>query len=100
MLECIYVTLNNVKHFAGAGIIEADLPTKNLSTGSSCLMLDSGDKYIFHKGTGKWYRQKKSSSGESGGGDSAPVKGVDYWTEADKAEIKAYVDEAIIGGAW
>lgn len=29
-----------------------------------------------------------------------PVKGVDYWTEADKAEIKSYVDEAILGGSW
>lgn len=29
-----------------------------------------------------------------------PVKGVDYWTEEDKAEIKGYVDEAILGGAW
>ena len=31
---------------------------------------------------------------------SVPVKGVDYWTDEDKAEIKAYVDEAILGGAW
>ena len=29
-----------------------------------------------------------------------PVRGTDYWTDADKAEIKAYVDEAIMGGAW
>ena len=29
-----------------------------------------------------------------------PVKGTDYWTEEDKAEIKSYVDEAILGGAW
>jgi hypothetical protein len=29
-----------------------------------------------------------------------PVKGVDYWTDEDKAEIKGYVDEAILGGAW
>ena len=29
-----------------------------------------------------------------------PVKGTDYWTEADKAEIKKYVDDAILGGAW
>jgi hypothetical protein len=29
-----------------------------------------------------------------------PLKGVDYWTEEDKAEIKGYVDEAILGGAW
>lgn len=32
-------------------------------------------------------------------GDS-PVRGTDYWTEEDKAEIKSYVDEAILGGAW
>lgn len=31
---------------------------------------------------------------------SAPVRGTDYWTEDDIAEIKAYVDEAILGGAW
>lgn len=31
---------------------------------------------------------------------SIPVKGVDYWTDADKAEIKSYVDDAILGGAW
>ena len=33
-----------------------------------------------------------------------PVRGVDYWTDADiaeiKAEIKNYVDDAILGGAW
>lgn len=29
-----------------------------------------------------------------------PEKGVDYWTEEDKAEIQLYVEEAILGGAW
>ncbi len=29
-----------------------------------------------------------------------PVKGVDYWTAADIAEIKSYVDDAILGGEW
>lgn len=29
-----------------------------------------------------------------------PIKGTDYWTEGDKAEIKSYVDEAILGGEW
>lgn len=29
-----------------------------------------------------------------------PIKGTDYWTAADIAEIKSYVDEAILGGAW
>ncbi len=33
---------------------------------------------------------KDGKDGEDG---YTPVRGVDYWTEADKAEIKAYVDE-------
>lgn len=33
-------------------------------------------------------------------GAFTPVKGIDYWTEADIAEIKSYVDEAILGGKW
>jgi hypothetical protein len=40
-------------------------------------------------------------SGEFDGTDGySPVRGTDYWTDADKAEIKSYVDEAILGGAW
>lgn len=40
-------------------------------------------------------------SGEFDGKDGyTPVRGTDYWTDADKAEIKSYVDEAILGGAW
>jgi hypothetical protein len=38
--------------------------------------------------------------GEGGEDGYTPVRGVDYWTEEDKAEIKSYVDEAILGGAW
>ena len=36
----------------------------------------------------------------SGGEGYTPIRGVDYWTEEDKAEIKSYVDEAILGGEW
>lgn len=40
-------------------------------------------------------------SGEFDGEDGyTPVRGTDYWTDADKAEIKAYVDDAILNGAW
>ena len=28
------------------------------------------------------------------------VRGIDYWTEEDKNEIKQYVEDAILGGAW
>ena len=38
--------------------------------------------------------------GEPGAAGYTPVRGTDYWTDADKAEIKAYVDDAILGGTW
>jgi hypothetical protein len=45
--------------------------------------------------------EEAKNSGEFDGKDGkTPERGVDYWTEADKAEIKSYVDEAILGGAW
>lgn len=47
--------------------------------------------------TGKRAEGDKGDPGKDG---YTPRRGVDYWTEADKAEIKAYVDEAILGGAW
>lgn len=38
--------------------------------------------------------------GPVGGDGYSPVRGKDYWTDADKTEIKSYVEEAILGGAW
>ena len=32
--------------------------------------------------------------------DNTPKRGEDYWTDEDIAEIKSYVDESILGGAW
>ena len=45
---------------------------------------------------------KGSTGGKGDKGDAgySPVRGTDYWTASDKAEIKAYVDEAILNGAW
>ena len=45
----------------------------------------------------------KGDTGDNGapGADGhTPVRGTDYWTAADIAEIKSYVDTAILGGAW
>lgn len=42
----------------------------------------------------------QGETGERGSDGYTPQRGIDYWTEADKTEIKAYVDEAILGGAW
>ena len=45
--------------------------------------------------------EKAKASGEFDGNDGyTPVRGTDYWTEVDIAEIKSYVDDAILGGEW
>lgn len=42
----------------------------------------------------------KTLTVKNGSRGSPPVRGTDYWTAADIAAIKSYVDEAILGGAW
>jgi hypothetical protein len=42
----------------------------------------------------------KGDKGDPGNDGYSPVRGKDYWTPSDIAEIKSYVDEAILGGAW
>lgn len=42
----------------------------------------------------------KGDKGDTGAAGYSPVRGTDYWTSADIAEIKSYVDEAILGGEW
>jgi hypothetical protein len=39
-------------------------------------------------------------AGKDGANGTTPVRGTDYWTSADIAEIKGYVDDAILNGAW
>lgn len=43
---------------------------------------------------------KDGEKGEPGADGYSPVRGTDYWTAADIAEIKSYVDDAILGGSW
>lgn len=38
--------------------------------------------------------------GDTGAAGYSPVRGKDYWTDADVAQIKAYVDDAILNGSW
>lgn len=40
------------------------------------------------------------ADGVNGTNGYTPIRGTDYWTEADKAEIKSYVDAAILNGEW
>lgn len=43
---------------------------------------------------------QQGQKGDTGAAGYTPVRGVDYWTDADIAQIKSYVDDAILGGAW
>lgn len=57
---------------------------------------------------GNWFNGDidtgKPSRGIQGPAGKTPVKGTDYWTDADKqdvyAEAKKYVDDAILNGKW
>lgn len=42
----------------------------------------------------------KGAAGKPGQDGKTPVRGSDYWTAADIAEIKSHVDNAILGGSW
>lgn len=46
------------------------------------------------------FSAKNGKDGEKGQDGYTPQKTIDYWTEEDIAQIKSYVDEAILGGAW
>ena len=43
---------------------------------------------------------QNGQDGKDGQDGYTPARGTDYWTPDDIAEIKSYVDEAILGGAW
>lgn len=45
-------------------------------------------------------RGPRGLQGEPGTDGYTPIRGTDYWTQEDKDEIKAYVEEAILGGTW
>ena len=63
----------------------------------SFLATDNGNVYIKASDTSGDWSDPIPFKGDPG---YTPVKGTDYWTEEDKAEIKSYVDEAILNGEW
>ncbi len=74
---------------------DADVPEVSLNgDGELILTLAKDSSYSLNIG------KVVGNTGPQGKDGYTPVKGTDYWTEADKAEIKSYVDEAILGGAW
>ena len=63
----------------------------------------NGNWFIGNTDTGvkaKGDKGDTGAAGKNGADGKTPVRGTDYWTEADKTEIKSYVDEAILRGEW
>ena len=58
--------------------------------------------YIMQKAekTAQSVRDDANAGKFKGPKGDTPVRGTDYWTADDIAEIKSYVDDAILGGAW
>lgn len=54
----------------------------------------NGHWYVGSRDTGK------PSQGRAGTDGKTPIRGTEYWTDADKAEIKKWVDDAILNGKW
>ena len=68
--------------------------------GFSFLATDTGMVYIKNSDTSGDWSDPVGFQGPAGKDGVTPERGVDYWTESDIAEIKSYVDEAIINGEW
>lgn len=74
--------------------------SESTADGGSNVVTFSDGKTLTVKNGSKGSTGATGAAGKTGADGYTPVRGTDYWTEADKAEIKAYVDQAILGGAW
>ena len=87
-LNLLHVSAKEIPCLTGKGA-----PTEQTEGAAGVLYMDTdtGDLYKCRGGEKDLYRW------ELQGGGTAPVKGVDYYTEADKAEMVAMVLEALGG---
>jgi len=100
------ITANSVRvEVEKSGYIEGETPKEPtpdvyeqiLNSTKAPYIGDNGNWYVWDIETKAFVDTKIRAEGTDG---YTPQRGVDYWTEEDKAEIKSYVDEAILGGAW
>lgn len=76
----------------GVGISSIEQTTTSTADDGNNIItvtLTNGNKYTF-----------TVQNGSKGTAGKTPARGTDYWTPSDIEEIKSYVDEAILGGAW
>ena len=43
---------------------------------------------------------KVPARGPAGKDGKTPIRGIDYWTQADQKAIQEWVDDAILNGKW
>ena len=79
---------------SASGTSSADLKGRDGNDGVSATHSWNGTTLTVTSASGT------SSANLKGADGATPQRGADYWTAADIAEIKSYVDEAILGGAW
>lgn len=60
----------------------------------------TADEFLLEEDINTILAQAKDSGEFDGDDGYTPIRGTDYWTDADKAEIKSYVDNAILNGVW
>ncbi len=80
-----------------SGLLSERSQYDNENQNFSFLATDTGNVYIKASDTSGDWSDPVPFKGDPG---HTPVRGTDYWTESDIAEIKSYVDEAILNGAW
>lgn len=82
---------------------EPDIYTQILKSVMTPYIGENGNWYVWDKEERSYIDsdvKAQGIQGEKGEDGYTPVRGTDYWTEADKTELKAYIDEAILGGMW
>ena len=97
------ITANVVKvDVERSGFIEGEIPKEPTPDIYAQILSNTKSPYIGDNGNWfQWDATEKTfvDSGVKAEGYT-PQRGEDYWNEKDKTEIREYVDDAILGGAW
>jgi hypothetical protein len=85
------------------GVLENASLEVNVTIAESGPKGEKGDPFVYDDFTPTQLEGLKGPKGDKGDDGHTPIKGTDYWTTADQtaivADVLAYVDESILGGA-
>lgn len=98
----LYATLDALKAAHATGS-EGDAYCVGTSTSNVVYLWDTGTKAWVNVGALQGPQGPAGpagAQGKTGAAGHTPQRGVDYWTSQDVAEMKAYIDNAILGGEW